>query len=228
MKLEINKREFIMSREVEVFIGVPCSGKSTYLKENYKKDEVFVVSRDDIRKELLKGTDYVYSDLFLKPVEGDKDSDKYGYITSDGCWSEIKKLDIILREKYKKRVERAVHRVENGQKVVVDSLHLTKKERDDVKTWFRDVADVKFSAVMFDYENNLDTIRSQLTIRASKEDKTIPFSVVELLIKTADPVELGEFSSLKCVDGLEQLKRENAYELENSAKRKKKRNSLSR
>jgi predicted kinase len=217
-----------MTKEVELFIGVPCSGKSTHLQSNYQKDEVFVVSRDDIRDDIIKGTEYVYSDFFAIPHKGDADNEKYGHIRKNGAWSKVETLNTILYEKFKKRVERAVYKVESGTKVVIDLLNMTRKERDEVKSWFKEVDGVKFSAVVFDYENNLETIKNQIHKRGKLENKVIPFNIVEKIIEISDPVNFDEFSSIKYVDGLAQLKKENALILENAPKKPKRTNRVRR
>jgi len=210
-----------MTKEIELFVGVPCSGKSTYLQSNYQKENVFVVSRDDIRNDIIKGSEYVYSDFFVVPKKGDADNEKYGHIRKNGAWSKVETLNIILHEKFKKRVERAVYKAESGTKVIIDLLNMTKPERDEAKSWFKDVKDVKFSAVIFDYENNLETIKTQINKRGKTENKIIPFEIVEKVIAVSDPVNFDEFSTIKYVDELAQLKKENALILENTPKKPK-------
>ena len=157
------KKGIIMSKEVELFIGVPCSGKSTYLRNNYNPEDVFVLSRDDVRNELIKGTDYVYSDFFKIPKAGDKPSEKYGEVLPTGEWSKVSHLNEIVKNNFDKRIQKANDILEKDKKVIVDLVNMTRQERDMVKGWFKNVENVTFSAVIFDYKNNLDTIKTQIT-----------------------------------------------------------------
>lgn len=62
MNLEILK---INTPYVLILIGPPLSGKSTFINENFNKDEVCVISRDQILLELSETNDY---DLAFKTV----------------------------------------------------------------------------------------------------------------------------------------------------------------
>ena len=196
-----------MKKIVETFIGVPCSGKSSKLNE-YDSEKTFVISRDDIRYQLIKNTDFSYSDLFLRPGEGDVKHDKLGIVTESGEWSKVAFLNKRLIELFDLRTKQASLALNEGNKVVVDLVNLTKKERNSIKEWFKDIKDVEHHAVVFDYENNLDVIKKQLLVREKKEDKSIPFFVIENMILKSEPIEDNEFAKIIEVDGLKGLKEE--------------------
>lgn len=198
-----------MKKEVETLIGVPCSGKSSYLKSTYDKDEIFVISRDDVRYDVIKNTDFIYSDFFVKPKEGETKSKKYGHVTENGEWSKVQFINEAMNREFNRRIHMAESQLEHGKKVVVDLVNMTKKERDTIKDWFKDVEGIEHNAVVFDYENNLDLIKTQLEIRGEQEDKKIPFFVIEKIIENSDPIEMSEFKNIKFVDGLEGLKNDN-------------------
>lgn len=206
-------------KEVDILIGVPCSGKSTYSDNNYS-DDVFIISRDNIRHELIRKTAFKYSDFFVKPSQGDEEHHLYGFVTDDDNWSNIKYLNRELKERFDRSISQAVSKLDHGKRVAVDLTNLTRKERDDIKSWFKEVEDVKFNAIIFDFKENLDLIKEQNKKRGMSEDKFIPNFVIDKMVESFEDISLDEnFTEISFVDGLKGLKED--QKLTNTRKRRK-------
>lgn len=212
-----------MEKKVELFIGVPCSGKSTHLENNYNQDEIFVISMDNIRYEYAEKTGLSYSDFFKRPSEDETVHPVFGEKTEKGNWFLIETLNDEMHKAFKNRIDQSTSALEHGKRVIVDMTNLTKSVRAGVRKWFDDVEDVKFSATIFDFEENLDLIKSQNKIRGKEQDKFIPDFVIDNMVKSYEPIELSEnITEVKFVDGLKGLKEDRAYRQKSRKKAKRK------
>ncbi len=210
---------------VELMVGPPCSGKSTRIRETASKND-FIISRDDIRNKIIEGTEFVYSDYFVKPKEGEKVSSKYGGLTDDGQWTKVAKLNQTLLIQFNETVEQAKEHLREGGKVVVDLVNLSRKERDTVKEWFSDIEGVRFDAVVTEHHKNLPLIEEMNALRAEKENKFIPFFVIESMIEKSDPIEVDEFKNVTYIDGFKDLKLKKSLEQKEPSKKADKTNTL--
>ena len=98
-------------RELIILSGVPCSGKSTLVKEMLEEDkEATVISRDDILMEYGK--------------------EKFGESDYSAIWDKLSSDDQKgINELLEKRIKDAS---ENSNKVIIDMTMLTKKIRRDM------------------------------------------------------------------------------------------------
>lgn len=205
-------------KEVDILVGIPCCGKSTYCNTNYK-DEIFIISRDNVKDDILKKYDFDYQDFFEKPKDGEKIHPKYGVVLESGEWSRIKFINDELIKDFDASIRTAMTKLEQGIKVVVDMKNITKKERNEIKEWFSDIENVKFNAVIFECNENLDLIRSQNRKRGAGENKFIPDYIIEKMSEIYEPVDLDEhFDYISFVDGLKNLKKE--YKLHQEIEKK--------
>lgn len=192
-------------KQVDLFVGVPCSGKSTYLKKHYDKN-VITISIDDIRFEYAKKTGISYTEQHARPMQDEKTHPIYGE-NVNGKWSVLSEMNTKIHEDFFKSIRNAAKELESGKKVVVDMTNMTKKSRKAVKKWFKKVSDVDFTAVVFEFEENLELIKRQNIIRGKEQDKVIPEKVIDGMVSSFDEIEEDEgFVSVTYVDGLAGLK----------------------
>lgn len=199
-----------IKKEVEFLIGVPCSGKSSYLTKMYLENEIFIISRDNIRDDILKEQGLLYTDFFSQPREGETEHEKYGTVMENGMWSLVFELNKELNTRYLKMLSDAKIEILKGKKIVVDMLNLSAKGRRKLKSHFtlnKKNTDIKFSAVIFEYKDNLALIEKQLKVRAAEENKSISFNFVMSLVKNMKPLDESEFDCVTHVDGLSDLKK---------------------
>lgn len=196
-----------IEKRVDMFIGLPCSGKSTYFKKHYDDEDTFVVSMDNIRFEYAAKTGISYSEQHYRPRDGEMTHERFGERTSKGQWSVLAKMNEQMHRDFYQATRQAAREVAAGKRVVVDMTNLTISGRKKVKKWFKKVKDVSFHAVVFEFEQNIDLIKSQNIIRGKEQDKVIPEKVIDDMMAIFQPVsEEEDFASITYIDGLAGLK----------------------
>lgn len=220
-----------MKKIVEFFVGIPCSGKSTHLHENYNQNEIYIISMDDIKYTYADKMKLGYEEFFERPTESEIEmntvSDKYGAITENGQWEKLEIANTAMRKDFSSMVRRSHNALEEGKRVIIDMTNLTKKDRKNAMKWYKDIDDVKFEATVFQFEDNLDLIMEQNKKRGQEENKFIADFVIPMMVKRFQPIEMDEgINEIKFIDGLKGLKEEMA--LEQKEKVKAKRSSLPR
>ena len=101
-------------KHVDILIGIPCSGKTTFRNNSYNQNDIFVISRDDIRNQLIEEYEIPYQDMFKKPKEDDPMIHPvYGIRTQNGTWSNIEKMNADFKERFEYRKEQAVKEIEH-------------------------------------------------------------------------------------------------------------------
>lgn len=205
-----------MEKQVDILVGLPCSGKSTYLGKEYDQENLFIISMDNIRYEYAEKTGFSYSNFFEKPKENEKTHPLFGEKTESGNWSTLEIINDAMHKDFKSRIRQASSELEHGKKVVVDMTNLTKKVRSGVKNWFKDVDGVGFKAVVFEFEKNIDLIQFQNKLRGETEDKVIPDFVISGMAKSFEPIDLDEgIADVVFVDGLKGLKEDSKIDRKN-------------
>tara|TARA_Y100001960_G_scaffold333445_1_gene438611 strand:- start:4894 stop:5547 length:654 start_codon:yes stop_codon:yes gene_type:complete len=208
-----------MEKVVDLLIGLPCSGKSTYRDAEYNHQDTFVISMDDIRERYCEKTGVSYLDLFLKPKEGDKEHPLFGKVTKNGNWELIEAINKNMHKDFERSIRMSLTALNEGKRVVVDMKNITKKERKTVLKWFKDEGEVHFRGIIFEYKENFDLIKSQNKIRGKETGKVIPDFVLDKLKEDYTPVDLGEgITEILFVDGLKGLKKEYKSELKSEKK----------
>lgn len=92
-----------MKRKLVMLVGVPGSGKSTYVNNNYNPDEYIIISRDNIVDEIRTGYGYSYSESF-----------------ADNNFQKI------VTDELNKRIESAMN---SSMNIIVDMTNMSKKSR---------------------------------------------------------------------------------------------------
>lgn len=110
-------------KHVDILVGIPCSGKTTFRNNSYNQNDIFVISRDDIRNKLIEEYEISYQDKFKKSKEDDPIIHPvYGIKTQNGNWSNIENMNNDFKERFEYRKEQAVKEIENGKRVVFDNF----------------------------------------------------------------------------------------------------------
>lgn len=209
-----------MEKVVDLLIGLPCSGKSTYRDAEYDHENTFVISMDDIRERYCENTGVSYLDLYSRPKsEDDKSHPVFGKVTENGNWELIEAINHNMNKDFQRSVRMSLTALSEGKRVVVDLKNITKKERNSVLKWFKDEADVHFRGIVFEHEENFDLIKSQNRTRGKETGKVIPDFVIDNYKKVYESVELGEgITEILFIDGLKGLKEEYKNELRSEKK----------
>lgn len=198
---------------VELFIGLPCSGKSTHLNETYKEEDVYVISMDNIKYEYAKKMNWGYDEFFERPskeqIDANAKHERYGKLTEKNNWEHVENANAAMQKDFASMVRRSHNALDEGKRVIVDLTNLTRKDRASVKKWYNNRDDVNFAATVFEFEENMDLIKSQNRIRGKKENKFIPDYVIPMMAKRFEAVEFDEgINEIKFIDGLAKLKLE--------------------
>tara|TARA_B100000700_G_scaffold230615_1_gene255018 strand:+ start:970 stop:1590 length:621 start_codon:yes stop_codon:yes gene_type:complete len=196
-----------MTQKVEILVGIPCSGKSTYRKNKKDLENTLVVSRDDIKEQLIEEYGIDYQSMYKKPTENDpKEHPVYGVQTESGEWSKIKEMNDQLIERFDIQKKDSIKAVFEGKNVIFDLTNLTKKERSPIIEMFQDF-DVEINAINFKYEGNLDLIKKLNEKRGKETNNFIPEFIIDGMIDKIEYATKQEgFDNVKKIDGLKDLK----------------------
>lgn len=153
-------------KKVVVMVGLPCSGKSYYIKKNFNKDWV-VLSRDEIVMELGK---------------------ELGLHTYQASWRSIdqNKVDEVFWQRKKEAIA-------SGKNVVVDKTHMSSKSRNRTLNGF-DNSYLKEAVVIMtsiDVIKDRNSLRS-----IEPEGKIIGGQVYDKMIRSFYPPMLDVFDEV--------------------------------
>ena len=152
----------LVTELVTVLIGLPCSGKSTYLKTI---DYDFVISSDNIVDILCRQNNLAYNDYFkLAPK------------------SSLKHFHNMIFDKMIDKSKAFNH-------VVWDLTNLTKKSRSTI---FKYYPDAKFCAVFFDYGEKDELLLERNRRRFDESGKYIDEKVLKAMCMQLEPVSEEE------------------------------------
>tara|TARA_B100002019_G_C21265423_1_gene599143 strand:- start:1466 stop:2086 length:621 start_codon:yes stop_codon:yes gene_type:complete len=196
-----------MTQKVEILIGVPCSGKSTYRGKTYNPETTFIVSRDDIKKDLIEEYGIDYQSMYKRPQEGDpQEHPLFGVQTESGEWSKVKEMNDQLSERFDIRKKDSIKAIFEGKDVVFDMTNLTVKEREEIKDLFKDF-DVDINAINFKFEGNEKLIKELNQKRGEQTNNFIPEFIIDDMMEKCEFATLDEgFSNVVKIDGLSSLK----------------------
>jgi len=166
-----NKTEYIKNKKLTVLIGPQGVGKSTWIKNN-KKEEDMIISRDN--EVLLYG------------------KEKYGLANTSKIFEKLteeenKKIDANLLKKFHMAVK-------SNKNIIVDMTNTSKKSR---RKWVNGVRkNYKKEAILFQIEESKR--KEQLEKREGKDSKLLKNKdYTEKLLKTFTYPTLEEFDEIK-------------------------------
>lgn len=151
-----------MTIMVTVLIGLPCSGKSTYLRGI---DYDFVVSSDAIVETICRQHKLAYHNYF-KLLPQSK-----------------------LKRQHKAIFEKLVQQSKNFEHVVWDLTNLTKKSRDVI---FEHYQGTEINAVVLDYKDNEEVLIERNRRRFENSGKFIDEAVLRDMFRKYERVSVQE------------------------------------
>lgn len=191
--VEYNK---VQSNILMVMVGVPCGGKSTFIKDEiseYPDHDVQVISLDNIRDELCEAYNCTYKELF-----SNKEALKQ------------------LTDTYTNQLEEAAKesKTKTNKIYIVDNTNLTKTRRKEILDKFQDSNCLKV-AVTFDcvgeiakyYINkqvyktaeeeakhifDLCNKRDDLSKKQGSQPREIPYQVILSMVKSIEEIDITE------------------------------------
>lgn len=194
-------------RNVDLLVGIPSCGKTTHRLKEYNQDEIFIISRDDIRTQLMSEYDLTYFELFMKPKSSDPFiHDKLGVKTPEGTWSNLDRVNENLIARFESQKMEAINQLQQGKRIIVDLTNLTEVERKEAKDIFDGIENVSFNVIVFEFHNNLPLIKKLNEDRGVNEGKVIPEFVIDKMVEKFEPVGEKEGFNIQYIDGLKGLK----------------------
>lgn len=169
-------------------IAPPCHGKTTYRENNFKNS--YIISRDDIRENVIEKYNVSYADLFAKPGENEK----------------IDLLVSKIENDYLSSIFNAKNALDNGQDVVIDLAKLmTQKDRDDISNKILGNSS-KHNKIAIIFEANNKIVEKLNKKRGDETGKVIPFQVIENIKKQFEPINDNEgFVEIKKIKSFKKL-----------------------
>jgi len=162
----------LFSPFVHVLVGLPASGKSTFIKENFVEDAV-IISKDNVIMEMGEAMGIAdYTDVYKALTKEQHD------------------------EAYKETIRRFHEAVKTGKKrIVIDMTNMSKKSRGK---WINNLKkEYKTKAWVFIAGQGLLTSRNLM--RSQFENKHIPDYVYENMMKTFLVPTYAEFDQIEFV-----------------------------
>lgn len=154
---------FFPAKTMIVLVGLPGSGKSTWIKENKHRflNKGYILSTDNMIEDFAASIDKTYDDVFNDYI---KEANK---------------------EFHKNRIPEAM---KSGESIVVDRTNMNRKAR---KKFLDAVPDDYFKmAIVFEVDN--DVLKERLEKRSKEEGKTIPSNVIESMRNSFELPSLDE------------------------------------
>jgi predicted kinase len=187
-------------KEIVVLVGPPAVGKSTFIKNKFPKDTVYLVSRDNIVDEVSSSYGMTYDNMFETPPSdseiGSKVSGKenFGVVMQAPPWmkwatrvySNVQEANDLINKMLEQEFKKAV---DSGKHVVVDMTNMTIGARKGALKYV-DGKDFFKRAIVFTLqESDLpELLRRMKTrseqIKANGGSKTIGADVIYRMIKS--------------------------------------------
>lgn len=154
-----------------VLIGLPGSGKSTYIKNlvNGDWDNYEVISRDDIILFWASARDLSYNEAF--PL-------------IDQSW---------ITFEFNRLLEDAI---EKNKNIIIDRTNMSKKDRADVLKYAVDYKRIAVNFILTDVE-----LKNRLKKRELETGKSIPEDVISRMARKYNPPSKEEFDNIITIRG---------------------------
>lgn len=179
--------------EIQTMVGVPASGKSTYVNELLSTNDVSVVSFDSIRQALFPEA-HSYSDAFRRCEDYFNDENRDPSLIShrlnigepDKLYGFSELTQMIMRD--------AIKTADNDTVVVFDNTSLTRKSRRIINA-INDKAKRKVTAIQF--IRSLDELIDNENSRTDYDKRGI--DVIKRMYFGYFPVLMGEVDEIKLI-----------------------------
>jgi len=196
-------------KKMFVLVGPPSVGKSYWINKTFDV-KPYVISRDDIVKQVADQYGWTYDDMFEGPpkdaVIGDVHPE-YGEVVAppsymtwvSSVYSKVNEANAKVHNLYIQRVAGALP---SGQDIIVDMTNMNKGARSRALNAIDGHRDeYEKIAVVFDFKGAEQAIRKVADIRSKEENKTIPSDAFDRMFGGYEPVSLDEgFDAIVNVD----------------------------
>lgn len=199
---------FQNKKEIVVLVGPPAIGKSTYIKNKFPKNSVYVVSRDNIVDEVSSSMGLTYDDMFVTPPQNAEigkpypNKEKFGIVLeappymkwSKTVYSNIQNANDIINKKLEQEFKNAVS---SNKNIVVDMTNMTIGSRKNALKYASGKDYFKRAVVFTLQDSDLPELikrmknRSEI-IKSQGGSKTIGEDVLFKMIKSFQQISPSE------------------------------------
>ena len=173
-----------MKQKFYVLIGPPAVGKSTYVKNNFDINNIFVISRDSIVEKVAEHSGLTYNELFSNPQDENEKK-------------KIKELNKIIDKTVISNFEKAIN---SDKDIVVDMTNLSKNTRRKALSKIQGKeAQFEKVAVLFTFmRDDLISAIKKIAQHRSKElelagkPKNITSNLIDQMVNSYEPPSLDE------------------------------------
>ena len=140
MKITIRQLKRIIKESIQpnrrprifVLVGPPSVGKSTWIQNNFRESQPYIINRDDLVEQVASEYGWTYDDMFVNPPPesqiGEFDP-KYGEVQSPPSWmtwansvfGTVMEANGKVQQLFSQRVTGAVP---SGQDIVIDMTNM--------------------------------------------------------------------------------------------------------
>jgi len=205
---EFGDHNYDNKTEIVVLVGPPAIGKSTYIKNKFPKNSVYLVSRDNIVDAVAKSLGFTYDDMFQNPPEDAsigsevQGKERFGVVLEAPPWmtwtktlySNIQNANNQINKMLENDFKAAVN---SGKNVVVDMTNMTANMRKKALKYV-DGKDFYKRAVVFTmYESDLPELLRRMKsrsdeIKAQGGSKTVGSDVINRMIASFQQISPEE------------------------------------
>ena len=196
-------------KKMFVLVGPPSVGKSYWIDDTFDT-KPYIISRDDIVKQVADQYGWTYDDMFANPPENAELGDvhpEYGEVVAPPSYmtwasSVYSKVNEANAEVHNLYIQRVAGALPSGQDIIVDMTNMNKGARSRALNAIEGHRDeYEKIAVVFDFKGAEQAIRKVADIRSKEENKTIPSDAFDRMFGGYEPVSLDEgFDAIVNVD----------------------------
>lgn len=220
-----------MKKEIYILLGPAAIGKTTWINSvGFIKEKLAIISRDDVVRDVSKKYNLDFDDLYHFPPHDSKPGqlipgfEKYGKVIKSPSivkhlhpfsYQYLDSVNAEINYTFYNQFQYAVRNPDIDY-VVVDRVHLRKKERDSYLNLLASHRyDYYISAIQFNFQDpdtlniisKMSELRTKKMKAAGERYRTVPREVQANMIKFYEPIKTSEkFDAIINVDTLPMLR----------------------
>lgn len=194
--------------EIVVLVGPPAIGKSTYIKNKFPPNSVYLVNRDNIVDSVASSLGLTYDDMFQNPPNDAEvgaevpGKERFGIVLEAPPWMTWTKKLYSNLQTANNRINKMLEdefqsAVNSGKNVVVDMTNMTANVRQKVLKYVEGKDFYKRAVVFTMQESDLPELLHRMKsrsdqIKAQGGSKTIGADVIDRMIKSFQQISPQE------------------------------------